>query len=440
MLLRALKKNSILRFFSELPGISRVYHFTLAFLGALWYGFPSRKLIVIGVTGTKGKTTTCNLIAHLLNAAGHKAGMATTVNFRIGEREWVNDTKQTMPGRFALQKLLRDMASAGCEYAVIETSSEGILQYRHRFIHYRVAVFTSLSPEHIERHGSFERYRATKKKLFEQVARNPNSIGVYNLDDPNVAFFLKPAMSLQYGYAWRMKPEDSPRPVLREVRIENVKFLGSTTQFTLGGTTYEMPLIGEFNVYNAASALLTGLSQDIDEGVLKMALQSAPPVPGRFEVIKDRRGFSVVIDYAHEPASLEAIYGAVRQLLKPARIIVLLGSQGGGRDVWKREAMGKLAGRYGDEIILTNEDPYDEDPNSIIDDILKGVSLVTPQKNVYKIIDRREAIKKAISLARKGDTVVVTGKGGEVWMCLKDDKKIPWSDRKIAEEYMDMKI
>lgn len=174
--------------------IFSIYHWKLAFFGALIYGFPSRKLKVIGVTGTKGKTTTCNLLAQILQEAGFKTGMATTVNFRIGEREWINEYKQTMLGRFRLQKLLRQMVREGCRYAVIETSSEGILQYRHRFVDYSVAVFTNLSPEHIERHGSFENYRAAKLKLFEKVARKKDGVGVYNLDDPSVKYFLRPGV------------------------------------------------------------------------------------------------------------------------------------------------------------------------------------------------------------------------------------------------------
>lgn len=205
--------------------ISRPYHFSLAFLAAVFYGFPSRKMIVIGVTGTKGKTTTCNLIADILQGAGFKTGLASTVNFRIGDKEWVNETKQTMLGRFALQKFLRQMADSGCKYAVIETSSEGIIQYRQRFIDYNVAVFTNLSPEHIERHGGFEKYRAAKVKLFEQVAKRRNGVGiyphtitkiinffrprrkssfgvgVYNLDDKNVGYFLKPAIKAKYGFS-----------------------------------------------------------------------------------------------------------------------------------------------------------------------------------------------------------------------------------------------
>lgn len=419
-----------MRFLSELPFLSGAYHFSLAFLGALLYGFPSRRLTVIGVTGTKGKTTTCSLIAHILNSSGHKTGLATTVSFAIGEREWPNETKQTMLGRFALQKLLRQMVREGCRYAVIETSSEGILQHRHRFINYRVAVFTNLSPEHIERHGSFEKYREAKLKLFWRVAKRSDGVGIYNLDDPNVGYFLDPEIKTKYGYCYK-NPEC--KQITNKFRISNVKLSTNKTQFRLNNEEFEVPLIGEFNTYNTAAAICVGLSQGIPPAKIRESLASVRALPGRAEVVVSR-GVRVFVDYAHEPASLTAIYEAAK-LFEPRRVIGVLGSQGGGRDTWKRAAMGRVAAGYCDELILTNEDPYDEDPLNIINDVEKGVREAGKAGlNLHKIVDRKEAIFKAISLAKKGDVVVITGKGGEVWMCIAGDKKIPWSDRKVVEE------
>lgn len=428
------------------------YHFCLAYLGVVIYGFPSRKLIVIGVTGTKGKTTTCNLIAQILQGAGFKTGMATTVNFRIGDKEWINEYKQTMLGRFRLQKLLRQMVREGCKYAVIETSSEGILQHRHRFIDYSLAAFTNLSPEHIERHGSFEKYREAKVKLFEVVARKKDGVGVYNLDDENVEYFLKFPIKNKITYGNNSPPPSrkasegqcQPSFTLREgeiqkFQISNVKLLPNKTEFDLDKAHFEMPLIGEFNVYNAVAAICAAQSQGVATGRIKEILKNAKPAPGRLEVINCGQPFTVIVDYAHEPASLKAVCETLK-IFNPKKIIAVLGAQGGGRDKRKRSELGRIAGEYADVVIVTNEDPYDENPVAILDDIEAGFSK-TPNSKLQipkyeKILDRREAIKKALTLAGAGDIVILTGKGGEVWMCVGGNKKIPWSDRGIAEEYL----
>jgi len=420
------------------------YHWSLGFLGALVYGFPSRKIFVIGVTGTKGKTTTCNFISQILEASGSKVGMATTVNFKIGEKEWKNETKQTMLGRFQLQKLIREMRRAGCSHAIIETSSEGILQYRHRFIDYDVAVFMNISPEHIERHGGFENYRKAKVRLFERVAKKRNGIGIYNLDDENASYFLKPKVEKKYGFHLKSKSENH---VLKEngnfekiVEIENIKLDSEGSSFEIGGLKFKTPLIGEFNIYNFAAALSVALSQGINPLKIRDWAADLKLPSGRLEIIKTK-GFSVIVDYAHEPASLESVYKTAGSALGSKRLICLLGGQGGGRDKWKRRAMGTLAGNYCKEVVLTNEDPYDEKPEDILNDIEAGLLQATENKfqigkNYWKIIDRKEAIEKVISLARKGDAVVLTGKGGEAWMCVEDGKKIPWDEKKLVEEIL----
>jgi len=450
MNLQTIKRLPVVRTLYRLGWLVSAYHLTLAFLGALRYGFPSRKLVVIGVTGTKGKTTTCDLIAQILNAAGRETGLVTTVNFSTGDREWVNDTKQTMPGRFTLQRLLREMVRSGCTHAVVETSSEGILQHRHRFISYRVAVFTNLSPEHIERHGSFEAYRAAKVTLFERVAKRKDGVGVYNLDDENVGYFLAPPVPVKYGYTRRAEDRGQRKEeggkeipnykhqITNNFRISNIKLTKKGTAFAFAGEKLEMPLVGEFNVANAAAAICVALSQGIPVGRIGAALRAAKPVPGRLELVNVGQRFTIIVDYAHEPASLAAVYEAAR-LFEPRRVIGLLGSQGGGRDVWKRAEMGKIAARNCDEIVLTNEDPYDEDPVRIINDIEKGIR-VNPRfdqrrsASIHKTVDRREAIRTALSLARPGDAVVLTGKGGEVWMCVAGGRKIPWDEKKTVEE------
>ncbi len=434
------------------------YHYTLAFLAHWFYGRPSKKLYVIGVTGTKGKTTTANLFADILNAAGHKTGVTSSVLFRFGDERRINDTKQGMPGRFCLQKLLAEMVKKGCTHAVIETTSEGMLQYRHRFIDYRAAIFTNLSPEHIERHGGFEKYRDTKIGLFEKLARKKDGIGVYNLDDENVEWFLKPKVATKIGFSLKNNFQSI-------FKIVNVQLKNDGSEFDVSDVHFEIPLIGEFNVYNTVGAIAMARALGVSLEKCAEVLKKPTRISGRFEVIHtrsftnvqdDNDDFVVIVDYAHEPKSLEEAYRAAKLFLRRAqnergkvrgtdaegKLICLLGSQGGGRDKWKRTEMGKIAAKYCDEIILTNEDPYDEIPLNIMNDIEQGISQTSnpirqsadQSSNVYKIIDRKEAIKKAISLAVSGDVVILTGKGGEVWMCLEKGKKIPWDEKEIVEE------
>jgi UDP-N-acetylmuramoyl-L-alanyl-D-glutamate--2,6-diaminopimelate ligase len=412
------------------------YHFSLAWLGALIYGFPSRKLFVIGVTGTKGKTTTSDLLAQILEKSGRKTGLASTAIFRVGEEQWPNISKQTMLGRFGLQKLLRKMVEAGCKYAVIETSSEGILQYRHRFIDYDAAIFTNLTPEHIERHGNFENYRQAKLVLFQKVSRKKNGFGVYNLDDDNAAYFLRPKISRQCGFTLK----DAKSKLLPEEKINRISEIGTGpngSRFKFNGEEMEMPLIGEFNVYNAAAAISAARAAGAGMSEIKKALREATAPPGRLEMIDEGQKFVAIVDYAHEPASLEALYKTARDLKeKSGRMICLLGSQGGGRDKWKRKEMGRVASDYCDEIILSNEDPYDEEPLAILEDIKKGIAEDKKRKTLL-IIDRRQAIAKALALAEKGDAVILSGKGGESWMCIRNNQKIPWEEKAVVREELE---
>ena len=332
------------------------------------------------------------------------------------------------------------MAKENCVYAVIETSSEGILQYRHRFIDYNIAVFTNLSPEHIERHGNFENYRNAKIKLFEKTAKGKNNIGIYNLDDENAKYFLKPKIKNRYFYT--LNPENNRINVQNLNIISNIKSTinGSKFSFNEGSASWriEMPLIGEFNIYNAAAAICVALSQNIPINKIKETLAIAKPPTGRMEIIDKGQNFIVIVDYAHEPASLEAVYKTIKKSIvksPKSKVICLLGAQGGGRDKWKRPEMGKIAGQYCDKIILTNEDPYEENPNQILSEIKNGIK--NYKFEIIKIIDRQKAIKKALASAKKGDVVILTGKGGESWMCVENNQKIPWDERKTVEELID---
>jgi UDP-N-acetylmuramoyl-L-alanyl-D-glutamate--2,6-diaminopimelate ligase len=379
-----------------------LYHFILAFFGALIYGFPSKKLTLIGVTGTNGKTTTTEMIASIFEKAEKKIALSNSIRFKIGEKEEINKLRMTMPGRFFIQRFLKKATKEGCEYAIIEVTSEGIKQHRHRFLDFKVGVFTNLAPEHIEAHGSFEKYREAKLKLFEAT----KEIHVINIEDENADYFLKiPAK-------------------------KKITFGLEKGDFNLKNTEIKIQIPGKFNLYNALAAFSVAKTLGIDEEIIKEALREFKGVPGRMEEVISKP-FKVIVDYAFTPNALEKVYQTLRNTqyeIPNTRLICVLGACGGGRDKWKRPVLGELAAKYCDEVIVTNEDPYDEDPWKIIEQVAEGT-----KGKARKILDRREAIREALKLAKEGDIVVITGKGAEPSIVEKG-KKIPWDDRKVVKE------
>ncbi len=428
------------------------YHLVLAYLAAFHYGFPSEKLIVIGVTGTNGKSTVCNLIARLFDYAGFKVGMTTTVNFRVAEREWLNDTKMTMLGRFRLQKLLADMVAAGCRYAIIETSSEGIKQHRHAAINYDAAVFTNLTPEHIESHGGFDNYKAAKGELFAKLGRERvkvfddrpvPKVGIINLRDPHAAYYLGRTGVDKIGYLAELPQADGgvahssvPIDGLQDViKAIDVELSAGGSKFRVRGEPFELKLAGGFNVENALAAVAVASAFGLDLAAMSRALAKVEGVPGRLEFIDAGQPFSVLVDYAPEPESFRKLY-EVLSMFPKKRVIHVLGSTGGGRDIARRPILGELAAKNADVVIVTNEDPYDDDPMTIIRDVAAGAEKAgkTPDQDLFLILDRGEALTKAVALAEPGDLVVVTGNGAEQARCVAGGKKIPWDDRSKLRE------
>jgi len=397
------------------------YHLALAFLGALYYGFPSRKIKVFAVTGTNGKTTTVDIIAKVFRQAGYKVASFSSVKFVIGEKEEPNLFKMTMPGRAVMQKLLKEAVKEGCQIAVMEVTSEGIKQHRHRFINFHSACFTNLSPEHIESHGSFENYKKAKGELFRRTKERH----VVNADDEHADYFLSFSAERKVRYAIEKKTE---------IRAENIESSKEGVSFSFQGERINLPLLGKFNVYNALVAIALASKEGVPKEKIKEALEGMHFMPGRMEEVISSP-IKVIVDYAVTPVTLEGVYQEVRETFDPGKLVCILGSCGGGRDKWKRPVLGEIAARLCDEIVITNEDPYDEDPEEIMKMIEEGVKKTHfSSGNLHKILDRREAIKKGMSLAKPGDIVISTGKGSECWMCLDNGRKIPWDEKEVIKE------
>lgn len=402
--------------------ITRPYHYALSFLGAVRYLFPSRKLFVIAVTGTKGKSTTVELINAILEEAGYKTALASTIRFKIGEEATANRYKMTMPGRFFIQRFLHQAAKERCAYAIIEMTSEGVVQFRHKWIALDMLVFTNITPEHIESHGSFEQYLNAKLQLRDLLCESPKKQKwvIANTDDEHGVDFLNvpDAVKLPFSLKDAEPYTSNKRGIL----------------LTVEGESIFSPLLGEFNMYNVLAAIAVAGSQQIPPATVKRALEKCEYVPGRAERVEGGQTFSVIVDYAHTPDSLEKLYRAFAQSHKTARKICVLGNTGGGRDKWKRPEMGRIADTYCNTIILTDEDPYDEDPRIIVEEMARGIKKHKP----HVIMDRRLAIREAFARAKRGDVILISGKGTDPYIMGPRGSKTPWSDRAVAEEELQL--
>ena len=380
------------------------YHYLEAWLGALYFGFPGKKMTVIGVTGTKGKTTTSNFIWAVLTAGGHKTGIISTANIRISNESSLNYYHMTMAGRFAIQRLMAQMVKAGCTHCVVETTSEGLKQYRHIGVYYDIGVFTNLTPEHLPSHGgSFEKYKQAKGRMFQHL----DTI-IANGDDPHAEYFLS-------------------FPARRKIIFHRSDF--DASRFHLG-------ILGDFNITNALPAIIIGRELGVSDADIARGLENLKIIPGRMELINEGQPYTVIVDYAHEKMSITNVLETAKKIRKPgARTIILLGAEGGGRDKRKRPIMGELAAKLGDFLICSNVDPYDDDPTPIVEDIAVAAEQhgMVRNQNLFVIEDRRAGIRKALELAKSGDVVLITGKGSEQSMII-DGKSIPWDDRVVVRE------
>lgn len=404
------------------------YHKTHAYLAALWYGFPSRKMKVIGITGTKGKTTTANFTWAVLTACQNKTGLIGTANIRVGEKEYMNEYHMTMPSPWIIQKLLKQMLDDNCAYVVMEVTSEGIKQFRHFGIDFHVAVFTNISPEHLPSHNnSFEEYARTKAKLFETLKNQTNYV-VTNADDSQskyMASFSKVPV-ITYGI-------DSG-----EKRALNIEETPTGVTFQIEKLKINSPILGKFNVYNILPAVIIGLKEGGSATQVESGIQNLTGIPGRMEVMTKDDPCLVIIDYAHEKKSINALLDAAHALKKgDGKICIIYGAEGGGRDKRKRGEMSEAVSKKADIGIITVVDPYDDDPKDINNDIARYAESfgMVKEKNLFVIHDRRDAIRFALTDRKKNDIVLIIGKGAEQSMILPTGS-IPWDDRVVTREVL----
>ncbi|MFA6131236.1 MAG: UDP-N-acetylmuramyl-tripeptide synthetase [Patescibacteria group bacterium] len=429
--------HSTIRSLIPLP-VSRTYHFALAKMAAVWYRYPSEQLRVIGVTGTNGKTSTVQFIAQILEMCGYRTGYVTTAGFSFGGNRIENRLKMTMPGRWYLEAQLRKMVEHDCRYAIVETSSQGIAQYRHLGINYDTAVFTNLTPEHVEAHGGFDHYRRAKGLLFSHLVSKSTKIFdgqevektiIVNDDDPHAEYFARFPSDRTIRFGWGPECPSRDR-LVAHYTANTVK----KTEIEINGVLMKIPMRASYQHRNILAAVSTVYAQGIPLTEIAEAVSKLQPIPGRFEIIEGSQPFTVMIDYAYEPYALRALFEAVH-MFHPRRLIGVHGSAGGGRDQARRLEIGKCAAENESVVIVTNEDPYDDNPREIMEAVAEGAKLKGKKvgKNLFLVNDRIEAIEKAIELGRSGDHILVTGKGSEPVMAVAHGKKIPWSDRDAVE-------
>jgi len=414
--MRALK-----RFFSKIfpQEIKNFAHVAESYFSALRFGFPARGVTVVGVTGTDGKTTTANLLARILEADGKRVAIASTILFRIAGREVVNASKYTTLGGYRLQKFLRDAKDAGCTHVVLEVSSHALDQGRVAGVRFDVAVITNVTREHLDYHKTMEAYRRAKRRLFDRAG-----VAVVNLDMWEPEYFLAGA---EKAYTY------STTDPAADFLAERLECSLSGSRFSVSGIDFALRLPGKFNVENALAATAAASPLGVDIAVAASAIAEVSGIPGRMEHVPNGLGADIIIDYALTPDALGKLYDLAASMRKDGAKIVSVFGACGDRDRGKRPIMGEIVSSVADVIILTDEDPYTEDPERILDEVETGIRNKEKGRTLFRIRDRREAIRKGLSLLVPGDVMLVTGKGAEETMRI-GDRDIPWNDRETIEE------
>jgi UDP-N-acetylmuramoyl-L-alanyl-D-glutamate--2,6-diaminopimelate ligase len=401
----------------------------MGYLANAFYQFPSRQLKLIGITGTNGKTTTSHLIEQILKSVGRETGIIGTIGVKIKDK--IIPARNTTPDVVDLQKSLRFMVDEGAAYTVMEVSSHALHMGRTRGSHYHIAVFTNLTQDHLDYHETMEQYREAKGLLFSQLGndytdrREKSQVAVLNLDDAASSYFttITPAQVITYG----MDKQADVRAVNVSHRVDGVSFELQTYQ---GNVQIRLPLFGTFNVYNSLAAVAVALVEGISLAKIKQALESLEGVDGRFESVQAGQDYTVLVDYAHTPDSLQNVLTTAKSFAK-GKVICVVGC-GGDRDRGKRPLMARIAAEISDYAVITSDNPRTEEPKAIIADMVEGISTALSQ-SYTTIEDRKAAIEHAVQQAKSGDVVLIAGKGHETYQEI-NGVRYPFDDRKIAYE------
>ena len=409
----------------------------LAYLSAAWYRFPSRQLTVVGVTGTDGKTTTCNLLHSILIAAGRRAGLVTTVNAVIGEREMDTGLHTTTPDAPDMQRYLAEMVAAGMDIAVIEVTSHGLQQHRASACDFDLAVVTNVTHEHLDIHGSLEGYQQAKAMLFHHLAagqRKPGvpKVAVLNADDDSYRFLHPIPADRQLVYGIEGAHAGDARLVATGIRrsASDTRF---TVQSDMGDFDLRTVLVGDYNISNILAATGAALALGVPVEAIQRGVWDVKGIVGRMERVDEGQPFTALVDFAHTPNSLERALETTRTLTG-GRVIAVFGSAGL-RDVEKRAWMGEIGGRLADVTVLTAEDPRTEPLDIILNEMARGAEKAgsIEGQSYYRVADRAEAIQFAVDLARPADLVIACGKGHEQSMCY-GTVETPWSEHQALRE------
>jgi UDP-N-acetylmuramoyl-L-alanyl-D-glutamate--2,6-diaminopimelate ligase len=413
------------------------YHYVQSSLFARKLGYPSEKLITIGVVGSKGKTTTSNLIWAALSGAGAKVGQIGTANIRIGKKEELNRYHMTMPGAKVMQNILSEMLKAKCQYVIMEVPSEGQTQFRHIGINFDVLIFTNVTKEYLASHKfRLDILHKHNKRVFAYMANSKRKMIGGKLIPKTIIANSSSSFAKEYLDFKVDKKKTFGLKLADDYQIKNIKLGKDKVIFDINNYPFHINIAGKINAINAAGAIACTRELEVSEAQIQKGFEGLKMIPGRMEAISIGQNFTVIVDYAHEQAGMEELTKFAESVRdKGNKIIVLLGAEGGGRDEKKRPVMGKIVGEKADYVVVSNVDPYDDDPVEIIEDIARGVRRAgkIDNKNLFLIEDRREGIAKALSLAKKNDLVFITGKGAEQSIVI-GSKSFPWDDRQVVKE------